>query len=94
MEGRTRMNGRPTRAAHCLLVFHGDARERLIEELERMAKYRLTLFQRLRPSNQSKCPYLVDSVWDGSVVVAWRNPYLVATVRERLAVLRHLLDRS
>ena len=59
-----------------------------------MAKYRLTLFQRLRPSNQSKCPYLVDSVWDGSVVVAWRNPYLVATVRERLAVLRQLLDRS
>jgi len=97
MEGRTTINGRPTNVREPLIAFsfaQGDVGERLIEELERMEQDKLTVFQRLRPSNQSNCPYLVDRVSDGSFVVAWSNPHLVATVRERLAMLRQLLDRG
>jgi len=97
MEGRTTINGRPTKVREPLIAFsfaQKDVGERLIDELERMEQDKLTLFQRLRPSNQSKCPYLVDRVSDGSVVVAWSNPHLVATVRERLEMLRELLDRG
>ena len=97
MEGQTTFNGRPIKVQELLIAFsfaQEDVGERLIEELERMEQDKLTLFQRLRPSNQSKCPYLVARVSDGSFVVAWSNPHLVATVRERLAMLRELLDRG
>jgi hypothetical protein len=97
MEGRTTINGRPTKVREPLIAFsfaQQDVGERVIKELEAIEQDKLSWFQRLRPSNQSKRPYLVDGVSDGSFVVAWGNPHLVATVQERVAMLRSLLERS
>ena len=97
MEGRTTINGRPTKVREPLIAFsfaQQDVGENVIEELEQIEQDKLSWFQRLRPSNQSNCPYLVDCVSDGSFVVAWGNPHLAAVVEERLAMLRRLLERQ
>ena len=96
MEGQTMINGRPTKVREPLIGFsfaHEDVGNRFVDDLERIEQDKLTWFQRLRPSNQSKCPYLVDRVSDGSFVVAWGNPHLASVVRERLEMLRDLLAR-
>ena len=96
MEGRTTINGRPTKVREPLIAFsfaQQDVGEAFVNELEAIEQDKLTWFQRLRPSNQSKCPYLVDRVSDGSFIVAWGNAHLVAVVEERLALLRRLLER-
>jgi hypothetical protein len=97
MEGRTTINGRPTKLREPLIAFsfaQQDVSPRFIDELEAIEQDKLTWLQRLRPSSQSKCPYLVERVSDGSFVVAWGNPHLIATVQERLAMLRGLLAKS
>ena len=96
MDGQTMINGRPTKVREPLIAFsfaEQDVSESFIDEFELIEQDKLTWFQRLRPSKQSQCPYLVDRVSDGSFVVAWGNPHLASVVQERREMLRTLLER-
>jgi len=97
MDGMTTINGRPAKVRHPVIAFsfsQPDIGERFMDTLEGMELDKLSWFQRLRPSKQSGCPYLVDRVSDGSFVVAWGNDHIVSVVNERSEMLRRLLENA
>lgn len=97
MDGMTTINARPTKVRHPVIAFsftQQDVGANFMDSLEAIEQDKLSWFQRLRPSKQSGCPYLVDRVLDGSFVVAWGNDHMVNVVQKRLTMLRQLLEFS
>jgi len=95
MDGMTTINGRPAKVRHPVIAFsfsQQDVGERFMDILEGMELDKLGWFQRLRPSKQSGCPYLVDRVSDGSFVVAWGNDHTVSVIKGRSEMLRRILE--
>jgi hypothetical protein len=69
----------------------GDA---FIHKVEALSRAKLTFWQRLKPSNQERCPYLAELLPDGTFMAGWMTPHVAGIVEDRLQVLRGLLEES
>ncbi len=69
-----------------------DVGDSFIGALDAMEQAKLSTWQRFRPSNQRRCPYLSERLPDGSYVVAWAHPHLASAMEMRMQMLRDLLE--
>jgi hypothetical protein len=69
-----------------------QAGDLFIHKIEALGQAKLTFWQRLKPSNQARCPYLAKQLSDGTFVAGWMIPHIAAVLEERLQMLRELLE--
>jgi hypothetical protein len=65
-----------------------------IHKIEAPGQAKLTFWQRLKPSNQTRCPYLAERLPDGTFVAGWMIPHVALVLEDRLQMLRELLEES
>jgi hypothetical protein len=71
-----------------------DAGNAFIHKIEALSQSELTFWQRLKPSNQERHPYLAELLPDGTFVAGWMTPHVAGLVEDRLQMLREILEES